>query len=401
MSLGITSSSDPLKNGLVGWYRMKSPNIATNPGFENTGITLSGGGLETYSTAHVRNGTYSVKFASVGTQFSINISPVWTKCVPGETFYAEIWVYGDPANVQTSGASNAIRLTRTLTDSSGVNPQIYGGLQFLNGTTALNGVWTKLSGTYTVPAGYNQIYFYAELNVVAAGEVYYWDDPFVANITDGSGKGNHGVLSGASLPASTTDKYGNANGAYTFDAITSNPTTLISPVNNSGLMVCEDGKSFSVAVWIKGNTQAAGYSYGIFFYMGSNNWNGRFQLGCSNGQAGPVHIWWDGSSTTHVNTDSIGSVIDGSWHHFAFTYNYNTNTCTVYIDGAYDSNPIHYAANEGWTFEWIGIGNRFDGYNPGAPIYQGFTGSLSDLRLYNRPLSATEVHSLYAAPQRI
>lgn len=399
MSLGVTSSSDPLKNGLVGWYRMKSPNIATNPGFENTGVTLPGGGLITYSTAHVRSGTYSVKFASAGAQFSLNISPIWTKCVSGETFYAEVWVYGDPANVQTSGATNAIRLTRTLTDSSGVNPQIWGGVSFANGTTALNGVWTKLSGTYTVPAGYDQIYFYVELNVVAAGEVYYWDDPFVANITDGSGKGNHGVLAGASLPGSTTDKYGNANGAYTFDGITPNPTTRITVTNNSGLMVTEEGKSFSICTWIKGLAADNTNSYGVWFVQGSNDWNGRFQLGCAGGSN--VHCWWDGN-ITHVNNGTTGGVLDGTWHHVAFTFNSSTNSLKAYIDGAVDATNFGYiGATQGWTFEWCSIGNRYDGYNPGAATYNGFTGSLSDFRIYNRTLSSSEIHSLYAATQRI
>ena len=46
------------------------------------------------------------------------------------------------------------------------------------------------------------------------GLVGWWG--FNGNAQDGSGNGNHGTVNGATL---TTDRFGNQNGAYSFDGI--------------------------------------------------------------------------------------------------------------------------------------------------------------------------------------
>ena len=61
------------------------------------------------------------------------------------------------------------------------------------------------------------------------GLVGYW--PFTGNANDVSGTGNNGTVSAATL---TTDRFGNANGAYSFNGTTSYigiPTINVSSSN--------------------------------------------------------------------------------------------------------------------------------------------------------------------------
>jgi hypothetical protein len=74
--------------------------------------------------------------------------------------------------------------------------------------------------------------------VPSNGLVGYW--PFNGNANDESGNGNNGTVNGATL---TTDRFGNANSAYSFDGLNDyidcgNSTSVSTPTN------------FTFSVWI-------------------------------------------------------------------------------------------------------------------------------------------------------
>ena len=71
------------------------------------------------------------------------------------------------------------------------------------------------------------------------GLVGYW--PFNGNANDVSGNGNNGTVNGATL---TTDRFGNANSAYSFDGV----DDFINKNNWSSLNGNQD---FSVNFWLK------------------------------------------------------------------------------------------------------------------------------------------------------
>lgn len=164
-------------------------NYAWNPGFENTNIPLGMSGAA-YSTDVAHSGTQSVKITS-------NASSAFTYLTPadnfsgknilaqqGDIFYCEIWVYGKATNVQTTGGTNGIRMVIDWRNAASAN--VGSSVGYLVASTALNGVWTKLSFTSTAaPANTCAMKVYIELtSVVTSGEVYYVDDAFITRITE-------------------------------------------------------------------------------------------------------------------------------------------------------------------------------------------------------------------------
>ena len=73
-------------------------------------------------------------------------------------------------------------------------------------------------------------------NVPTNGLVGWW--PFNSNANDESGNGNNGTVNGAIL---TTDRFGQANSAYSFDGVNDN----ISPLQNN-LPIGTTARSVSV-----------------------------------------------------------------------------------------------------------------------------------------------------------
>jgi hypothetical protein len=107
--------------------------------------------------------------------------------------------------------------------------------------------------------------------ILTAGLVAYY--PFSGNADDASGKGNDGIVSGATL---TTDRFGNANSAYYFDGTSSyincgnstifdlNNHTIVAWINIDSI-VDPGGK------YIVGKVNSNTYETLAFGVKGSNN----------------------------------------------------------------------------------------------------------------------------------
>ena len=112
-----------------------------------------------------------------------------------------------------------------------------------------------------------------------------------------------------------------------------------------------------------------------------------------------------------TGTKRMKNVLNGSWHHLAFTYNEATSVLTPYVDGAVPTNLP------------AGFGNVTNGANPRGKLDFGtdvtgltiggagtvakdangwmgnFDGQLDQFRMYNTVLSAAQIAALYAAKQ--
>lgn len=108
--------------------------------------------------------------------------------------------------------------------------------------------------------------------------------------------------------------------------------------------------------------------------------------------------------TASANSDGVGSVAinDGLWHHFAAVWDGYSGTRKCYVDGILDPSvnltndfgPMTLAANH-----HLVIGGR---ETAGVSTYPGlestYTGTMYDVRVYNYPLSTTEVKNLAFIP---
>lgn len=150
-----------------------SANTSNDPSYETYGT----------STAYVRTGTKSVL---TGPANGINYwgyptsrdsygNWIWKDCTPGQQIYMETWVYGDPANVQAVG-TGSLGLAVGWMKLDGTVDNWAGSIS-ISSDVSLNGKWTKMSTTVTVPDGYYKYCCYVQITpLTQAGEKYYWDD---------------------------------------------------------------------------------------------------------------------------------------------------------------------------------------------------------------------------------
>lgn len=217
--------------------------------------------------------------------------------------------------------------------------------------------------------------------VPANGLVGYW--PFNGNAYDESGNGLNGTVTGAAL---TTDRFGNANSAYYFDgtgkyiqvpdnALLRPGTITISLWVNSSNVVPHNQNILS-----KQNlANATGEQYAINLQANSNHNYPLFSIkknsnGC---QAG---VGWQ--TCYYATVSSINT-----WHHIVGTY--SGDTMKVYHDNVVSvfclvSGPIDNC-----------LGGNLNIGRSAAQFTDYFMGSIDDVRIYNRALSAAEVAQLY------
>lgn len=153
--------------------------------------------------------------------------------------------------------------------------------------------------------------------------------------------------------------------------------TAVDPYVNFGAT-----DDFSVCGWLK-STDTVTHNR-ILFNDGLSNagWN-FFVLNTGYGRL-KVH---DGVNDDNVDT-AAGGLLDGEWHFLLATRDASGNLLTIYVDGAY-SNQVADTTGDLTTSNKFAIG-----YNIVGSEGQ-FTGTLQDLRIYNKVLTAEEVNILY------
>jgi len=93
-----------------------------------------------------------------------------------------------------------------------------------------------------------------------------------------------------------------------------------------------------------------------------------------------------GASTSTV--DSSVSVTDGKWHFMSATY--DGTTMRIYVDGVQTGSGTSFSGNLPTQSGNVRVGADYQS-TPG----NFFTGSLDEVRIYNRALSASEIQALY------
>ncbi len=207
-----------------------------------------------------------------------------------------------------------------------------------------------------------------------AGLVGYWK--LDGDATDSSGQGNNGVVTGANATNA-----GRWNGAYYFYGPGS--SNMINMSNNRPSLNISTG-NFSGFAWIKFVNNADGYQTIMGkLPVGGSGWMFMTYNVTVNNSLKLYYSVSDGTATAGYST---GSIADNSWHHVGFTTD-RSSVSTFYIDGA-SSGTLNTAARTGSlenTADFkIGL---YAGYDP--------TGTIDEVRLYNRTLSADEVKELY------
>lgn len=189
------------------------------------------------------------------------------------------------------------------------------------------------------------------------GLVGYW--PFNGNANDLSGFGNNGTVSGATL---TTDRFGAANSAYSF-----NGSSYIS-VGNFPIT----RNTFSITFWFNTTDTT------LIQRPVTHNWpNGAFSTDLSPQYGFGAAI--QNVSSSQTNIYGVGNPRKNNWYHYALTY--DGSILKLFVNGSLVSSSL------------TGIGLKtinttlFFGGNPSF----FFKGKIDDIRIYNRAISSLEI----------
>jgi hypothetical protein len=207
-----------------------------------------------------------------------------------------------------------------------------------------------------------QVPSYAPTN----GLVGYW--PFNGNANDESGNGNNGTVNGAAL---TTDRFGVANKAYSFDGV------------NDLILLPADLSTYTISLWFNFSNLTNPFSEIYFYEDGSNSivQNGNY-----------IYIRKQNQSIASVDL-STSSISPNVWHHIVVNYNFNLNTFDCKIDNSlvFSSNNTSGGASNNINDNIFQIGGRqFNNTN----FLHGF---IDDIGIWNRALNDCEIQDLYNA----
>ena len=138
--------------------------------------------------------------------------------------------------------------------------------------------------------------------------------------------------------------------------------------------------NITVAAWIKPGVPAATQDL-VKKLTGSAG----FEFSLSQASAGQnVFLRLNNAANGRINSAYVYPT-NGAWFHAAATY--DGSTLKMYVNGAPSGTPVSYTG---------GIGAATSALTIGGVSTRYFTGSLDDVRIYNRALDATQISQLYA-----
>ncbi|MBP6881918.1 MAG: hypothetical protein KBC35_04810 [Candidatus Pacebacteria bacterium] len=242
------------------------------------------------------------------------------------------------------------------------------------------GEGTKISTTIKTPG-----------SPLEQGLVGHWtfDGPDVewssttAEIEDVSGNGNHGDAASLTNRSVTAGIHGQG---MSFNG--TSHSSMGDPADGS----LDPTGSFALSAWVKTTQSVSAGQYGAIAgkgYLNNDNGYGLFLNG-DNGSK-PTFQARTGNITVQTDSPSAPVVNDGQWHLLTGVRDHPNNTTYLYVDGVLADTATGALTNY-TTGANFGIGKS--AYNISSWRFP-LTGSVDDVRLYNRALSAEEVQQLY------
>jgi hypothetical protein len=189
------------------------------------------------------------------------------------------------------------------------------------------------------------------------------------NVYDYSGNTNNGLVSGA---IATTDRHGNTNGAFYFSGDGSN---YISIPDSPSLDITN---AITLTAWFK--SVGGGYAQPRILTKGV------YQIGLEDTSSSPQIFFDLQPILPGVVTSTNVSLNLNNWVFVVGTY--DGQTMKIYINGVLAAQVVQ-TGSIGINSEPVGIGMNLDDYS------DYFLGDISDVRIYNRALSPTEIQQLY------
>jgi hypothetical protein len=208
--------------------------------------------------------------------------------------------------------------------------------------------------------------------------------PFNGNANNATGSGNNGTSNGATL---TTDRFGHANSAYSFDGIND---YIVASAN--GLPTA----TRTISLWFYADTMATHPS--LLSYGGGGGPPGTSWLMLINnrdlGPAFEVQSHWRSNRISYF----YATEPTGAWYNWVVTT--DASGTKMYLNGQQIASNATFISNtivNATTQLSFGVDVNLYGIAPYTDSNSGyFAGKLDDIRIYNRALSEEEIQQLYA-----
>jgi hypothetical protein len=208
--------------------------------------------------------------------------------------------------------------------------------------------------------------------------------PLNGNANDMSGNARNGTATGTSP---TTNKFGDPNTALFLNGITD---LITLPIQQNGVLKC------TYSVWFK--TSAGGVLLGTSAPSNLPSLVlGVVTTGTGGAGVGQA-IWVADAAHVSVGHQPVSIYNDNQWHHFVGVFDsvagqLNPAQFRLYIDGklvikSHSVNPPNAPINNS-AFMRIGSNQRW------VATGGNFTGSIDDVRIYDKALTAEEVQEIY------
>ena len=222
--------------------------------------------------------------------------------------------------------------------------------------------------------------------------------PFNGNANDESGNLFHGQLgdnvTNSKFPTLTTDRFGIANKAFSFDG-TNDYIALNKYVTYNSI------SEITVCAWVL-STDTTKRKFIISFDRSES-----FRLALNDDMN--TYVGWDTTDRNGNSTvDDLGtpeSYEDGNWHHICGWYNSSSTVDKkIFADGVMvaSKSNTHSGRNLGTNYRqkqygFIGWGSEASSFDGNGNVHSNdfMKGKIDDVRIYSRSLSSEEITALY------
>lgn len=257
------------------------------------------------------------------------------------------------------------------------------GYDAFNGNLDDIGIWNRALTQQEITTLYNSVEtpnYSDNCNNVSGsltqGLVGYW--PFCGNANDDSGHGNNGTVNGATL---TTDRFGNANSAYSFD---SNEDIIINQNFNF------NSQDFSISVWCKLQTPFIYTTFNLVeLGVLDNTTYGGFalRLDQNNNSYGNDMYQFYGLTSSDIHSPSYNFNSVNQWNNITITK--NNEVYKLYLNGQLVA-TTNISGIIDYSNAVLQFGNKQN-------INNNIVGEriLDDIGIWNRALTPAEVSQLY------
>lgn len=242
-----------------------------------------------------------------------------------------------------------------------------------------------------------------ESNAPSNGLVAYWplNDPS-GNIIDDSGNGNNGDIVNVGQGSISEYSFGTGT-AFNFSTTESGLVRVPSTDRMSG----GQSATITVAAWIrpisgshviskKSNNSEGDWTLNLSYkYNNQDGWNSYRRDDNDNP---PYLRYWSERDVTPDTEIISGGVSWKKWQHVAFSLNQPDEIIKLYVDGKLLFEATDVGGISANTDSAVEIGGMiYPNNRDGRPNYKG---AISDVRVYDRVLSETEISTISQADDR-